>query len=253
MRLRDSGMAEAARVAADAGAHLIDINIGCPVKKVVKRGAGCALMRDLPRSSRLIHAVVKAVSVPVTIKIRAGWSAQEVNAPEYAVMAEAEGVSGISVHGRTREQMFTGRADWDVIRRTVAAVGVPVIGNGDVQNADDATRMIETTGVSGVMIGRAAQGNPWIFCEILSAWKGHPVPKPSPDERRRVIHRHIDLYVEHAGESAALRDMRKHICWYTKGLPGGTRFRTTFQTLNALAEVRAAVDDFFAGLPAVSA
>ncbi|MBI5136616.1 MAG: tRNA dihydrouridine synthase DusB [Nitrospirae bacterium] len=238
-------MADAARIAQDAGAHLVDINIGCPVRKVVKRGAGCALMRDVPRSARLIRAVVNAVQVPVTIKIRAGWSAAEVNAPDYAAMAEAEGIKAVTVHGRTREQMFTGHADWDIIRRTVDAVSIPVIGNGDVASADDATRMLRTTGASGVMIGRAAQGNPWIFREILAAWRGLPVAAPTARERHRVIREHLDLHVTHAGEDSALREMRKHICWYVKGLPGSTRFRTEVQHLDALADVRAAIDGYF--------
>ncbi len=244
-------MADAARVAADAGAHIVDINIGCPVKKVVKRGAGCALMRDLPRSARLIGAVVKAVDVPVTVKIRAGWNAQQVNAPEYAAMAEEQGVQGITVHGRTREQMFTGSADWDVIRRVVEAVNVPVIGNGDVKSAGDATRMLETTGAAGVMIGRAAQGNPWIFNNILASWRGETVAPPSAADRHRVILRHMELYVAHSGEATALREMRKHICWYTKGLPGGHGFRNDFQKLSELDQVRAAVDAYFAGLDGI--
>ena len=243
-------MAEAARVAEQSGAHLIDINIGCPVKKVVKRGAGCALMRDMPRSAKLIGAVVKAVSVPVTVKIRAGWNQDEVNAPEYAAMAEAEGVKGITVHGRTREQMFSGQADWDIIRRTVDAVSVPVIGNGDVKNADDASRMIHTTGASGVMIGRAAQGYPWIFREILGAWAGQTIAPPTPQERQQVILRHMDLYVQSAGEATALREMRKHICWYVKGLPGSTRFRTQVQSIDTLDQVRGEIDRYFAGLAA---
>ena len=239
-------MAGAARIAQDAGAHVIDINIGCPVKKVVKRGAGCALMRDMPRSARLIGAVVGAVEVPVTIKIRAGWNQDEVNAPEFAAMAENEGAQAVTVHGRTREQMFSGRADWDIIRRTVERVRVPVIGNGDVTCAADATRMLRETGAAGVMIGRAAQGSPWIFRDILETWKtGTTPPPPTAGERRDVILRHLDLYVEHAGEATAVREMRKHVCWYTKGLPGSTRFRTRVQQLADVASLEAVVREYY--------
>ncbi|MFQ5510000.1 MAG: tRNA dihydrouridine synthase DusB [Leptospirillia bacterium] len=242
-------MARAALIAEEAGAHVIDINIGCPVRKVVKRGAGCALMRDIPRSARLIGAVVRAVSVPVTIKIRAGWDEHQINAPEYAAMAESEGVQAVTVHGRTRAQMFSGKADWDVIRRTASQVSIPVIGNGDVRTPDDARYMLKTTGASGVMIGRAAQGNPWIFRDILNQWKtgATPVP-PTLAERRRVIQRHLSLYLEHAGEATALREMRKHLCWYTKGLTGGARFRTRVQTLNQLKPLQDAIDCYFDGL-----
>ncbi|MDH4228299.1 MAG: tRNA dihydrouridine synthase DusB [Nitrospirota bacterium] len=239
-------MARAAAIAEEAGAHVVDINIGCPVRKVVTRGAGCALMRDVPRSARIIGAVVRAVKVPVTIKIRAGWNAAQVNAPEYAQMAESEGVKGVTVHGRTRDQMFNGRADWGVIGRTVRAVSIPVIGNGDVCSAADATRMLAETGAAGVMIGRAAQGNPWIFREILSEWRsGTPAPPPTPEERRAVMLHHLALYVEHAGERTATLEMRKHVCWYTKGMRDGGKFRSAVQDIDTLGQLVDAVNDFF--------
>ncbi|MDH5527886.1 MAG: tRNA dihydrouridine synthase DusB [Nitrospirota bacterium] len=244
-------MARAAAMAEQAGAHVIDINIGCPVKKVVKRGAGCALMRDLPRSADIISAVVKAVSVPVTIKIRAGWNAREVNAPEYARMAESEGAQAVTVHGRTREQMFTGRADRGVIRRTVEAVSIPVIANGDIDGPDSATAMLAETGAAAVMIGRAAQGNPWIFKEIIETWRTGRIPDPpSPEERCRVILRHLELYLEHATESTAVREMRKHACWYTKGLRDGAHFRTDVQKITGLEALRDAVRRYFDTLAA---
>jgi tRNA-dihydrouridine synthase B len=247
-------MADAARIAQDAGADVVDLNIGCPVKKVVKRGAGCALMRDLPRSARLIGAVVGAVSVPVTVKIRAGWSRAEVNAPEYARMAEAEGVGAVTVHGRTREQMFTGRADRDVIRRTVEAVSIPVIGNGDIASPADAAAMLDETGCSGVMIGRAAQGNPWIFREIRMAWTTGEAPAPPTlEERYAVILRHLDLHVAHVGEAQAVCEMRKHVCWYTKGLEGGARFRSEVQRLTSRAALAEALERYFDALAAPAA
>jgi tRNA-dihydrouridine synthase B len=242
-------MADAARIAREAGAEVIDLNIGCPVKKVVKRGAGCALMRDLPRSERLIRAVVAAVDVPVTVKIRAGWNRAEVNAPEYARMAEASGVSAVTVHGRTREQLFTGRADRDVIRRTVQAVSIPVIGNGDVSSPADAAAMLDETGCRGVMIGRAAQGNPWIFREILETWATGRTPSPpTPAERRAVIVRHLDLHVDHVGEAQAVCEMRKHVCWYTKGLEGGARFRSEVQRLTTRQALVDALDRYLEGV-----
>ncbi len=238
-------MADAARIAQDAGAHVIDINIGCPVRKVVKRGAGCALMRDVPRSSRLISAVVNAVQVPVTIKIRAGWSASEVNAPDYAHMAESEGVQAVTVHGRTREQMFTGLADREVIRQTVERVNIPVIGNGDVVDAASATDML-STGVAAVMIGRASQGNPWIFREILTAWQtGTAAPPPTPEERHQVICKHMQLYLEHQRPDIVIREMRKHICWYVKGLPESARFRTAVQQTERMDELHSLLSAYF--------
>jgi tRNA-dihydrouridine synthase B len=250
-------MARAAAIARDAGAEVIDLNIGCPVRKVVKRGAGCALMRDLPRAARLIRAVVGAVEVPVTVKIRAGWSRAEVNAPAFAAMAEAEGVRAVTVHGRTREDMFTGRADRDVIRRTVEAVSIPVIGNGDVASPEDAAAMLDETGCAGVMIGRAAQGNPWIFNDILTAWRtGRRPPAPTPAERGAVIRRHLDLLAAHAGEDQAVREMRKHVCWYTKGLPEGARFRAEIQavrTRTGMLDALARYLDAVAGARAAAA
>lgn len=238
-------MARAARIARDAGADVIDLNIGCPVRKVVRRGAGCALMRDLPRAARLVRAVVGAVEVPVTVKIRAGWSAAEVNAPDFAAMAEAEGVRAVTVHGRTREQLFQGRADRDVIRRTVEAVSIPVIGNGDVASPEDAAAMLDETGCAGVMIGRAAQGNPWIFRDILATWRtGRRPPPPTPGERRAVIDRHLALYVEQVGEERAVREMRKHVCWYTKGLKDGARFRAEVQRVTTRAALEDALDGY---------
>jgi len=244
-------MARAAAIAQEAGAPVIDLNIGCPVRKVVKRGAGCALMRDLPRSARLIRAVVRAVDVPVTIKIRAGWSPAEVNAPVYAAMAEAEGVQAVTVHGRTREQMFAGRADRDVIRRTVEAVSIPVIGNGDVDGPASAAAMLDETGCAAVMIGRAAQGNPWIFREILETWRtGRRPEPPTLEERLAFIRRHIGLHVEHAGPASAVREMRKHVCWYTKGLAEGARFRNEVNAVTTLEGLEDALERYFDGLAA---
>jgi tRNA-dihydrouridine synthase B len=187
--------------------------------------------------------------VPVTIKIRAGWSAAEVNAPAYAAMAEAEGVRAVTVHGRTREQMFTGRADREVIRRTVEAVSIPVIGNGDVDGPEAAAWMLDETGCAAVMIGRAAQGNPWIFGEILETWRTGVRPDPpSPAERFSVIRRHLGLHVDHAGPESAVREMRKHVCWYTKGLPEGARFRNEVNAVTTLPALEDALARYFEAL-----
>lgn len=211
---------------------ILDINMGCPVPKVVKNGEGSALLKD----SKLVEAIVKAAVAgagkPVTAKIRIGWDAENINAVEIAKVIEASGASAIGVHGRTREQYYSGKADWDVIRQVKEAVTIPVIGNGDVFTGQDAVRMLAETGCDFVMIARGALGNPWIFREALALWKGQSVPK-APDIREKIetILKHFDLLLEEKGEYAAVREMRKHAGWYLKGIPGSAGIRRELNSI----------------------
>jgi nifR3 family TIM-barrel protein len=208
-------LAEAARRLEGAGADGIDLNMGCPVAKIVAKGQGAALMRDPLAAAIVFRTLRKAVRVPLTIKIRAGWDDRTVNAPEIARIAEAEGVDAITVHPRTRSQQYTGRAPWDVIASVVDAVALPVTGNGDVEGRDDARGMVEATGCAAVMIGRAALGAPWVFCDTA----------PDRDERARIIRRHIGLILEHLPARTALIQLKKHLAWYSSGLPGSALTR----------------------------
>ena len=187
-------MAQAAQKVEAAGADIIDINMGCPAPKIVKNGEGSALMRKPELAQRILRAVVAAVQVPVTVKIRKGWSEQEVNAVELALLAEEAGVAAVAVHGRTREQFYEGKADWQIIREVKEALSIPVIGNGDIWSPADAARMLEQTGCDGIMVGRGCQGNPWLFRDILAYLQtGVVPPAPSLEERRRFILRHLDI------------------------------------------------------------
>jgi tRNA-dihydrouridine synthase B len=210
-------LAEAARRLEDAGADAIDLNMGCPVAKIVSKGHGSALMRDPLTAGVVLRTLRKAVGVPVTIKIRGGWDDRTVNAVEIARIAESEGVDAITVHPRTRSQLFTGVAPWNVIASVVAAVAIPVIGNGDVRDQDDARRMTAETGCAAVMIGRAALGAPWVFS---------PAPLDR-DARARVIRRHVELMLAHLAPHLALIQMKKHLAWYSSGLPGSAQMRQT--------------------------
>lgn len=219
-------MAAAARIVARAGADIVDINMGCPTPKIVKNGEGSALMRRPELARDILAAVVDAVNVPVTVKIRKGWDEASVNAVEIAALAEQAGVSAIAVHGRTREQFYAGTADWDIIRRVKERVSIPVIGNGDVRTPQDAERLLAYTGCDAVMVGRAAQGNPWIFRQIGHYLAGRGLlPPPSLAERLEVLARHLEMLIEHKGEHIAIREMRRHAAWYTKGLPRAAEIR----------------------------
>ena len=219
-------MAQAAQKVEAAGADIIDINMGCPAPKIVKNGEGSALMRKPELAQRILRAVVAAVQVPVTVKIRKGWSEQEVNAVELALLAEEAGVAAVAVHGRTREQFYEGKADWQIIREVKEALSIPVIGNGDVWSPADAARMLEQTGCDGIMVGRGCQGNPWLFRDILAYLQtGVVPPAPSLEERRRFILRHLDMLMSLKGEYVAVREMRRHAAWYTKGVRGAARWR----------------------------
>jgi nifR3 family TIM-barrel protein len=215
----------------------IDINMGCPVGKVVRKGEGCALMRDIPRAAAIVEAVSAAVPVPVTVKFRKGWSQREVNAVEFARALEEAGAAALAVHGRTREQFYAGRADWDAIAAVKQAVSVPVIGSGDVFTADDALRMIDCAGVDAVMIARGAQGNPWVFAQARALIeRGERIPGPSWLERIDVAAEHAEALVAFAGERAFTR-MRKHVAWYVREMPGAARFRELVNHARSHAEL----------------
>ncbi len=205
---------------------ILDVNMGCPVPKVVKNGEGSALLKNPELAGEIIADMVKATDKPVTAKIRMGWDEHSVNAPEVAKILQQAGVAAIAVHGRTREQYYTGRADWDIIREVKQAVDIPVIGNGDVFSGQDAIDMMEQTGCDFVMIARGALGNPWIFAQAKALWNGDKLPQ-SPDiaQKREIIEKHFSDLLDLKGEYAAVREMRKHMGWYLKGMPGAAAMR----------------------------
>ena len=233
-------MSEMAKKIEERPFSILDINMGCPVPKVVNNGEGSALMKNPKLVREIVSKMSKAIEKPVTVKIRKGFDEEHVNAVEIAKIAEDAGAAAIAVHGRTREQYYSGKADWEIIAKVKEAVSVPVIGNGDVTDADSAMRMMKETGCDGVMIGRAVQGNPWIFREILSRINdGIVLPRPTMEEMRDMIIRHAKLQLEYKGEYTAIREMRKHVSWYTTGLPGSAKFRkhvNEMETLEGLIE-----------------
>ena len=204
----------------------VDINMGCPMPKIVNNGEGSALLREPEVAERVVAVMAKKLSVPVTVKLRAGFARGERTAPETAKRLEAAGAAAIAVHGRTREEYYQGDADWNIIREVKNAVKIPVIGNGDIRSGADAKRMLEDTGCDGIMVGRAAQGNPWIFREIRSFLRdGTILPPPTPEERRDFLIRQSNCMLQLKGEYIGVREMRKHFAWYTQGLPGSAALR----------------------------
>lgn len=237
---------EAAKLAEELGAHSLDINMGCPVKKIVNNHAGSALMKDRGLAEKIIKAVVKATPLKVSVKFRKGWDAANVNAVDFAKMCEDSGASYITVHGRTRSAFYSGEADWNIIREVKEAVNIPVIGNGDINTPYDAKRMIEETGVDGVMIGRAGLGNPWLISQTDSFLKSGKEPeKISVSEIKTFMLKHIEELSNYYGQEMGLAISRKFVCWYCKNLRDAKKFRETYTKINDYQQAMKAIDEYF--------
>jgi tRNA-dihydrouridine synthase B len=238
-------MVEAAHIIEDVPYDILDVNMGCPVPKVFNNGDGSALMGSPILVGKIVSSLVKATDRPVTVKIRAGIDAEHINAPEIAHVIEESGGSAVAVHGRTREQYYSGQADWDIIRQVKEKVSIPVIGNGDLYSASDIKKMYDVTGCDGFMIGRAARGNPWIFKQILSELNtGVPAASPSSSEVMEMLLKHARLEIELKGEDRAIREMRKHAGWYTAGRRNGIRFRRVVNEIHTYKELEEVCREF---------
>lgn len=239
-------MADAARLCADLGADIIDINFGCPAKKVTRKLCGSAIMRDLPLAGRIMDAVVRAVPLPVTMKMRTGWDENTRNAPELARIAEDCGIQMLTVHGRTRCQFYTGRADWGFLRQVKQAATIPVLANGDIISLADVSRCLKQSGADGVMIGRGACGRPWFLRQVMALMRGEaPPPDPSLEERLSIVLEHHATMIDHHGAARGTRLARKHLGWYAAGLRDGAQFRNTVNRLDDVAAVRNEVRALF--------
>ncbi len=239
-------MAEMAKKVEERPFAILDINMGCPVPKVVNNGEGSALMKNPKLVEEIVYKVARAIRKPVTVKIRKGFDDAHTNAVEIARIAESAGAAAIAVHGRTREQYYSGKADWECIRSVKEAVSIPVIGNGDVTDALSAKKMLEQTGCDGIMIGRAAQGNPWLFREVAEYLEcGKIPPRPSAGEVKEIIRKHATLQLSVKGEYTGVREMRKHLAWYTAGYPNSARFRQMINSMETMEELLGGLDKIF--------
>jgi hypothetical protein len=245
-------LARAAELVREDG-ELLDLNLGCPVNKVVRSGAGSALLRDPAKVGRIVAAVRRATDRPLTVKIRSGWDHGSLNFLEVARIAVGEGAEAVALHPRPRSQGFSGAADWEQIARLKAALPVPVIGSGDVFTAADALAMLAKTGCDAVMIGRGGYGNPWLVRDILTLQQGGTPAPPTAGERLDVARRHLDLFLASFGEAKTARDMRKHLCWYCRGLAGAAAFRTAVNHAHSAADLRRLAEEFFMAAAAAEA
>ena len=233
-------MSEMAKRIEERPFAILDVNMGCPVPKVVKNGEGSALMKEPKLVYEIVSALVKAIKKPVTVKIRKGFDDDHVNAVEIAKIIEEAGASAVAVHGRTREQYYSGKADWDIIRQVKEAISIPVIGNGDVTSPQKAEELVRQTGCDGIMIARGAEGNPWIFSEMIAYEEtGVVPPRPDKDAVREMMLRHARLQLQYKGEYCGIREMRKHVAWYTKGLKGASRLREQINRVESYDELEA--------------